>query len=102
MPRSDIFKPGSDLSKVRFEFDNNNQFPNLQETEPTETQQALNRLSERLREQDNPAKEVDPNWFTLRSYQYDLNTKILDAYINAVRETHQICGDLMPKSENVV
>lgn len=96
MPRSDIFKPGSDLSKVRFEFDNNNQFPNLQETQATQaTEQALTDLGTGLSGQ-------DPNWFALRSYQYDLYTKILDAYINAVRETHQICRDLMPKSENVV
>ncbi|MCA2927243.1 MAG: hypothetical protein IM326_14160 [Microcystis sp. M020S1] len=94
MTRSAIFEPGSDLSKVRFEFDNNNQFPNLQETQATQaTEQALTDLGTGLN---------DPNWFALRSYQYDLYTKILDAYINAVRETHQICRDLMPKSENVV
>jgi len=94
MPRSAIFEPGSDLSKVRFEFDNNNQFPNLQETQATQaTEQALTDLGTGLN---------DPNWFALRSYQDDLYTKILDAYINAVRETHQICRDLMPKSENVV
>lgn len=98
MPRSDIFKPGSDLSKVRFQIgDDKNRFPNLQETEPTETQQALNSLSEGLREQDNLANTNDPNWIALRFEEYKISSLMIETLQKAVETAHNTIRDCLPK-----
>jgi hypothetical protein len=97
MTRSAIFEPGSDLSKVRFEIGDQNRFPNLQETEPTETQQALNGLSEGLRARDNPSNEVDPNRITLRFEQYKISLLMVETLQKAVETAHNTIRDCLPK-----
>jgi hypothetical protein len=86
MTRSAIFEPGSDLSKVRFEIGDQNRFPNLQETEPTETQQALDDLSKGLR-------GGDPNGITFRFKLYDYHLQMVQTLEKAVETAHKTIRD---------